>query len=63
MTLAEAEEKLHQFAAASTNELYVKDLQLGSVVANANAAEGTSARSRDRQAWLALDLSERLIES
>ena len=38
-TLAEAEEKLLRCSAESQNEFYVKDLQLGIVVARSNVAE------------------------
>lgn len=42
-TFSEAEEKLEAFAAGSRNELYVKDLQLGIILAEANVSEGTPA--------------------
>ena len=35
--LSDAEEKLQEFAVSSASEFYVKDLQLGNVVAHANA--------------------------
>jgi hypothetical protein len=44
-TLAEAEENLGRCAAASPNEFYIKDLQLGIVVARSNVADTTSDQS------------------
>jgi len=42
-SLAEAEEKLHACAAESPNEFYVKDLELGVIVARANVSDGAVA--------------------
>ena len=42
-SIAEAEEKLDIYAAESQNEFYVKDLELGVVVAQANVSNGAAA--------------------
>jgi hypothetical protein len=42
-SLEEAEEKLRICAAESSNELYVKDLELGIIIARANVSSGATA--------------------
>jgi hypothetical protein len=43
ISLAEAAEKLHLCAAESPNEFYVKDLELGVIVARVNVLDGAAA--------------------
>jgi hypothetical protein len=44
-SIEEAENLLRKFAAESQNEFYVKDLQLGLIVARANTPEVTAPRN------------------
>lgn len=43
ISIAEAEEKLNLCAAESPNEFYVKDLELGVVIARVNVSDGAAA--------------------